>query len=200
MDKGLRPEHLGIARLDTLVGALWQTVTAASVVAAAATLGRHGGGPPLDNVPQIATALSSVLGDGVGRVVFGRGLSGAALVAAAIVACLSAAWAAGEVAGSFATGQRSPFEAPWLYGALGISLALAAVAVASGVNLVRLSIAAGVANAMLLPIVLGFLFWMARATLPEAYRLQGLYAALVAAILAATAGLGLYAGVAGALG
>ena len=46
-------------------------------------------------------------------------------------------------------------------------------------NLVRLAIAVGVLNALLLPIVLGFLYWLARQELPEDLRLRGPYAAAV---------------------
>jgi Mn2+/Fe2+ NRAMP family transporter len=72
--------------------------------------------------------------------------------------------------------------------------------VSSGANLVALSVAVQVLNAALLPIVLGFLFALAARALPEPYRLRGLYAVVVAAVLALTAGFGLYAVVAGIFG
>ena len=55
---------------------------------------------------------------------------------------------------------------------------------ASGANLVALSIAVQVMNALLPPIVVGFLFLLAR-RLPEPYRLKGVYG------LAATAATGI---------
>ena len=73
------------------------------------------------------------------------------------------------------------------------------VLVASGVNLVRLSVAAGVLNALLLPVVLWFLYRMARRELPAELRPRGAYAVAVAIVLALTAGLGIYAGVLGSL-
>jgi RsiW-degrading membrane proteinase PrsW (M82 family) len=54
-------------------------------------------------------------------------------------------------------------------------------------------------NALLLPIVLWFLWRMARRELPENVRLRGPYAAAVAVVLVLTAGLGVYAGVVGSL-
>jgi len=51
-------------------------------------------------------------------------------------------------------------------------------------------------NALLLPIVLGFLYLLAR-RLPPPYRLRGAYAALVALVIALSAGFGVYAGLAG---
>ena len=54
-------------------------------------------------------------------------------------------------------------------------------------------------NALLLPIVLGFLFLLAR-RLPAPYRLRGAYAALSGAIILVTVVFGVYSGVAGLWG
>jgi NRAMP (natural resistance-associated macrophage protein)-like metal ion transporter len=200
VDKGLAIDRLKVARLDTLFGAiLCQLVTAAIVVAAAATIGKAGSGANLENVPQIAGAFTPALGYTVGRVVFAVGLSGGALVAL-IVVCLSAAWAAGEVTGFRHSLEHHPADAPWFYTAFGVILVAGGLLVASGVNLVRLSIATGVVNALLLPIVLGFLYRLACTELPQRYRLKGCYAKVVGLIFLVTAGLGLYAGIFGALG
>ena len=67
----------------------------------------------------------------------------------------------------------------------------------SGVNTVKLAIGVNVMNALLLPIVLGFLFLLARKALPEPWRIKGGYAWLVGLIALATAGLGVYAGIMG---
>ena len=48
--------------------------------------------------------------------------------------------------------------------------------------------------------MLGFLFALARRALPKAYRLKGIYAVVVGAVIALTTGLGLYAGFAGIAG
>lgn len=200
IDKGLTRASLNAMRVETLLGAvLCQTVTAAVVVAAAAAFG-HGAaaGRPLDKVGEIADAFTAAAGPTAGRIVFAVGLSGGALVAA-IVVCLTAAWAFGEVLGRRHSLSESPAQAPWFYGAFTVVLTAGAVVVASGVNLVRLSVAAGVLNALLLPVVLWFLYRMARCELPADVRLRGAYAVAVAIVLALTAGLGLYAGVVGSL-
>jgi Mn2+/Fe2+ NRAMP family transporter len=128
--------------------------------------------------------------------VFALGLSGGALVAAIIV-CLTAAWAFGEVFGVPHSVSESPAQAPWFYGALAAVLIGGGALVASGVNLVRLSIAVGVLNALLLPIVLAFLYHLARRQLPGELCLRGSYAVTVAVVFTLTAGLGLYAGMEG---
>ena len=145
---------------------------------------------------QISESLTPFLGAAAGRLVFAVGMSGAALVAT-IVVSLTAAWGVGEVAGYNHSLAHRPLEAPWFYGIFSLSLVLGGVLVASGVNLVSLSVGVQVLNALLLPIVLGFLFLLARHALPERYRLKGAYAAIVAAIILVTAGFGLFAGLAG---
>jgi Mn2+/Fe2+ NRAMP family transporter len=71
--------------------------------------------------------------------------------------------------------------------------------VLSGVNSVKLAISVNVMNALLLPIVLGFLYLLARKALPEPWRLKGWYGWLVGLIVLFTAGLGVYAGIMGIL-
>lgn len=94
----------------------------------------------------------------------------------------------------------NPREAPWFYGLFSACLVLGGVLVASGTNLVALSVGIQVLNAALLPIVLGFLFALAVGALPEPYRLKGAYAGVVGGVMLLTAGFGLYAAVAGILG
>jgi len=74
------------------------------------------------------------------------------------------------------------------------------VLVASGVDLVGLSIAVGVLNAFLLPVVLAGLYLLARRVLPDGLRLAGAYRVVVAVVFVLTGGLGLIAGVLGVLG
>ena len=200
IDKGLGIGDLKAARLDTLLGAIFcQAVTVAVLVAAAASLGKVERGVVLDNVPQIAEAFAAILGGSVGRVLFAVGLCGGALVATVVV-CLASAWALGEVTGIHHSLENHPKDAPWFYGAFGVILAAGGLVVALGVNPIRLSIGVGVVNALLLPVVLGFVYLLARSELPERYRLKGIYAVVVAAVFLVTAGFGLYSGIFGALG
>ena len=200
LDKGLTPRDLKVARWDTAIGAVvTQLIMASVLIAVAATIGRTRPDLPLNDVPQIGHALISFLGDQVGRVVFAAGMAGAALVAT-IVVCLTAAWGIGEVAGYKRSLEHHPREAPWFYGIFSVCLIAGGLLVASGVNLVELSVAVEVMNALLLPIVLGFLYLLALRALPEGYRLRGFYKWLVGGIVLATAGFGFYAGIAGALG
>jgi Mn2+/Fe2+ NRAMP family transporter len=198
VDKGLTREYMGAARLDTLVGAIiCQVITAAIVIAAAAAI-RTAPELGLENVSQIANAFVPTMGNTVGRVVFAAGLCGGALVATVVV-CLTAAWSIGELAGVRHSLEHHPAEAPWFYLAFGIILFASGGLVISGISLVRLAIAVGVVNALLMPVVLGFLYWLARRALPEPDRLKGGYAIVLAALFFATAGLAVYAGIRGSL-
>lgn len=194
VDKGLGPGNVRAARLETLAGVvLCQVITSALLVAAGATLGH---GVALDSVAQIETAFTATLGATSGRVVFVLGLSGSALVAT-IVVCLTLAWTVGEVLGVQHSLEHQAMQAPWFYGSLALMLVAGGALVASGLNLVSLAVAAGVLNALLLPVVLGFLYRLARAVPPEPLRLRGAYAVFVALAFLITAGVGLYAAIAG---
>ena len=54
-------------------------------------------------------------------------------------------------------------------------------------------------NALLLPIVLGFLFLLAR-RLPQPYRLQGRYGFVATLVTAIVVGFGVFSGIAGLFG
>jgi Mn2+/Fe2+ NRAMP family transporter len=173
IDKGLGVNDMKHARIDTLLGViLCQVITVAVLVAAAETIGKHESGIDLNSVPQIADAFAAVLGGSVGRAVFAVGLCGGALVATVVV-CLASAWAVGEVTGIHHSLEHHPTDAPWFYAAFGVILAAGGLAVASGINPIRLSVGVGVVNALLLPIVLGFIYLLARSELPEHLRLKG---------------------------
>ncbi|MGH7038101.1 MAG: NRAMP family divalent metal transporter [Stellaceae bacterium] len=183
-DKKLRAEDLAAARWDTALGAvLTQALTAAVLVAAAATLASYGGTASLSSVGEIGAALAPVLGGAAGRAVFGAGVLGASLVGA-IVSSLALAWGLGEVAGYRRSLEHRPFEAGWFYGVYALCVVGAAALVWAVPNLVRLNIAAQVLNAFLLPLVIGFLVALAATALPPPLRLRGWYLGLLIGVAA----------------
>ena len=194
VDKGLTPSNAWSARWETLTGVVvCQTVTVALLIAAAATLGH---GMPLDTIPEIEIAFTATLGVVIGRVVFVLGLSGGALVAT-IVVCLTLAWTVGELLDVRHALERHPKQVPAFYASLSLMLAAGGALVASGINLVSLAIGAGVLNALLLPLVLGFLYCLARSPSMGALRLRGAYGVLVLLVFFATGLTCLCAGLAG---
>ncbi len=196
VERGLGVRDIRSSRADTAIGAvITQLVMAAALVAVAATLGKGGGDAKLDTVEEIAAAITPFLGEVGGRVLFGLGMIGASVVAA-IVVTLTAARTLSEVIGAKHSLADEVSEAPWFYGVYALVLVIAAVVVASGADLVALSVGVQVMNALVLPIVLGFLFLLAR-KLPEPYRLQGAYAWVAGILIAITVVFGVYSGVTG---
>jgi NRAMP (natural resistance-associated macrophage protein)-like metal ion transporter len=195
VDKKLQLTHLKAARWDTAIGAvITQLIMAAILISTAATLGKKNPGAALNNIHDISAALTPFLGNTAGKLLFAIGMTGAALIAA-IVVSLTAAWALGEVTGYKRSLENHPREAPWFYATYILILIVSAAVIASGINLVNLSVAVNVMNALLLPIVLGFLFLLAVKVLSKEHGLRGWYAYFVGAVLLLTALFGLYAGV-----
>lgn len=196
VEKKIGVGDLRAARWDTAIGAvLTQVIMAAVLVVTAATLSRSGKNISLNTVQEIADGLTPFLGAQTGRLLFGIGMTGSAMVAS-IVVTLTAGRALGEVMGYRHSLEHSPREAPWFYAIYTLSLIVAAIIVGSGINLITLGVGVQVMNSLLLPIVLGFLYLLAR-RLPEPYRLQGPYAWLAAVLITLTVGLGLYSGIMG---
>jgi Mn2+/Fe2+ NRAMP family transporter len=183
--KRLGPAHLRSARWDTAVGAvLTQGVTAAVLVAVAATLGRGGGQRfGLESVGGISAALTPFLGAATGRPVFGFGVIGAAMVAA-VVCSLALAWGLRELAG---WGRGNGFTVVYVAGVAGSAAIVLAVP-----DLVWLSVSAQVLNALLMPVLLALLLVLATGLPPEA-RLRGWYLWLVSAVCTLVCAAGLAA-------
>ncbi len=195
-DKHLRPEHYRHARWDTAIGALvTQAIMAAVLISAAATLGQTHPDTSLDTVGQIAHALTPLIGETWGAIIFSIGILGAGMVAA-IVVSLAAAWGFGEVTGYRHSLADHPREAPWFYAIYTVGLLAGAVAVIFIPDLVTLSLAVEVMNALLLPLVLGFLVILAIKALPKDHRLRGGYMWLVIGVCLLTSALGVYGGLA----
>jgi Mn2+/Fe2+ NRAMP family transporter len=198
-DKRLRPDDLEAARWDTAVGAvLTQCLTGAVLIAAAATLASGGASMSIGSVGEISAALSPLLGEDVGRLIFSAGVLGASLVAA-IVSSLALAWGVGEVAGYRHSLEYRPFQAKWFYGVYTACVVGAAALVWLVPDLVWLNIAAQVLNAFLLPLVIGLLVALAVKALPEPMRPRGLYLWTLIGMSASAIALGLYGGVSGLL-
>ncbi len=174
IDKKLSAATIRQARLDTAVGSgLTQLIMIAVVIAAAATVGRSDPGAALKTVGQIASALTPHLGHFGGTVLFGLGMLGAALVAA-IVSSVAGAWGLAEVFGwQHSLNERPGRPNAKFYATYALVHILGAILVLTSVNLVSLSIDVMVMNAMLLPIVLGFLLVLEARVLPAEWRMRG---------------------------
>ena len=197
-DKGLRPEHLKAARLDTAVGAvITQLVMAAALIACAAVLGTPNKQVALNTIGDMAATLTPLLGEATAKLVFSLGVLGAGMVAA-IVASLALAWGVGEVTGYKRSLELPPRRASWFYGIYSLCIMAGAVLIGVSPNLVALNVDVQVMNAFLLPLVLFFLVALAIRALPPALRLRGVYKWVVIVVLAVTTLFGVYGGLSGA--
>ncbi len=175
IDKRLSVTTIRQARADTATGAvLTQVIMITVVLALAATVGAVGGHAPLDTVGQIAKALTPFVGAIGGKLLFGLGMLGAALVAA-IVASLAGAWGLAEVFGwNHSLNERPNRKNAKFYLTYALAHILGAILVLrSSTNLVGLSVDVEVMNALLLPIVLGFLLALEAKALPPQWRMRG---------------------------
>jgi len=197
-DKKLRPEHYSAACWDTAAGALLtQLVMAAVLIACAATIGAKTPQASLSTVGELRQVLTSFMGQFTGKLVFSLVVLGAGLVAA-IVASLALAWGVGEVAGYRRSLELRPLQARWFYGVYAVCVVAGAALVAVWPNLVSLNVGVQVMNALLLPLVLGFLIALAVFSLPPDRRLRGWYMWTVIIVSVLTTALGVYGGLSGA--
>jgi NRAMP (natural resistance-associated macrophage protein)-like metal ion transporter len=165
LDKGLTSRDLRTTRVDTAIGAVvTQLVMAAVLIAAAATFA--GGGGSLRTVGDLSAAFAPFLGTVGSRTVLALGMAGAGLVAS-IVVSLAVAWAVAEAFGKHRSLNESVRTAPLFYGLYAAAVALGASLVLASGSLVRLAIGVEVLNALLLPLVLGFLVLLAWRVLPR---------------------------------
>lgn len=155
-DKRLDVADLRFERYDVVIGAVLTGVIGAFVVVAcAATL--HVEGRSIDDARDAATALEPLAGH-LAALLFGCGLLGAALLAAAIVP-LASAYAVSEGLGHAGRLDAPPAEAPAFYGSYAGAVALAAtIVLIPGVPLVPVLFLSQALNAVLLLPIL----WQAR--------------------------------------
>jgi NRAMP (natural resistance-associated macrophage protein)-like metal ion transporter len=198
-DKHLKAEHFTAARWDTAAGAvITQLVMAAVLIAAAASIRPHAPQASLASVGQMSQAMTPYLGADTGRLIFSIGVLGAGMVAA-IVASLALAWGLGEVAGYRRSLEYHPLKAKWFYGVYAVCVIGGALVVGVAPDLISLNVGVQVMNALLLPVVLGFLVRLAMVTLPERHRLKGRYMWLTVVVCAITCAFGVLGGIGGLL-
>ncbi len=174
LDKGLKPSDIPSERRDTAVGAvLTQGIMIVVVLTFAATVGRSHLGTTLHSVADMSAALRPFLGSIGAKVLLGAAVLGAALVAA-LVASLAGAWGLAEVFGwTHTLNERPDRKTAKFYVTYGLAHVLGAAIVLVSLNLVRLVIDVEVMNALLLPIVLGFLLVLEARALPNEHRMHG---------------------------
>lgn len=193
VDKKITVANLRWERIDVVIGSILTGVIGLAIaVACAATL--HRAGVHINDAADAAIALRPLAGS-FATIVFGAGLLGASLLAAAIVP-LATAYSIAEGVGEHASLDLDSHHFHWFYAAF-IGLTVAAVSLVSlpGLPLIPLIYSSQVVNAVLLPLHVLALQLLAcdRALMGEARSGQfSMYAAWlgIALIVACVAALG----------
>ena len=193
VDKGLSPANLRAERRDTAVGTVvTQGIMIVVIVAFAATVFRTGGHQALNSVGQLAGALAPHIGHSVSKALVGAAVLGGALVAALVVS-LAGSWGISEVLGwRHSLNERLSRANAKFYALYILAHVLGAVLVLASVDLVSLAVDVEVMNALLLPIVLGFLLALEAKALPPAHRMRGVYRFTCTGLCLVVMGFGLY--------
>lgn len=192
IDKGLTTGDLRRERRDTAFGSvLTQGVMIVVIVALAATVWTHHGNKALNTVGDIATALAPFLGGGAAAVLVGLAVLGAALVAALVVS-LAGSWGLADVFGWRHSLNERVGRSNWRFFLVyGLIHVVGAALVLASVNLVQLAVEVEVMNALLLPLVLGFLLALEAKALPREHRMRGPYRWVVTALCVVVIGFAL---------
>jgi Mn2+/Fe2+ NRAMP family transporter len=191
--KGLKPHQLRAERRDTAVGSvITQGIMIVVIVAFAATVFKVNRNAPLNTVGQLVGGLSSAMGSMDAKVLVGAAVLGGALVAA-IVVSLAGSWGIAEVLGwKHSLGERVSRRNWKFYAVYALAHLAGAAVVLASVDLVGLAVDVMVMNALLLPIVLGFLLLLERKALPSEHRMRGWYRFACTTLYLIVMGFGLY--------
>lgn len=150
VDKGVKPEHYHLQRVDAIFGALMASLVAMSIiVATGATIGGTG---PLTSAEHAAHALRPVAGSAA-EVLFGLGLLGASALAAAVVP-LSTSYAVAEAIGVERSVSSSFRQAPLFLGLFTAQILVGAAVVLVPGNLITLIINTQVLEGVITPMTL----------------------------------------------
>lgn len=176
IDKHLSKKDISKEKHDTLVGTLLtQGIMIMFVITFAATVGVVGHHVSLSSVSDLATAISPYIGSTPAKIFTGLSLMGGSLVAALVVA-LAGTWGVTEVLNwRHSLNERLNKSNVGFYTIYCLAHIIGAVIVLMNIDLVDIAVSVEVMNALLLPIVLGFLLLLEAKALPKEYRMHGLY-------------------------
>jgi Mn2+/Fe2+ NRAMP family transporter len=193
VDKGLHPKALNAERRDTAVGAvITQGIMIVVIIAFAATVFTVNRNAPLNTVGQLVGGLEHTIGTTTAKVLVGASILGGALVAALVVS-LAGSWGIGEVLGwRHSLNERLSRKNAKFYITYALAHIVGAAIVLASIDLVSLAVDVEVMNALLLPIVLGFLLLLERKALPPEHRMRGAYRFICTTLCLIVIGFGLY--------
>jgi len=189
VERGLGPDELNQERAEVVTGSIFANLVASFIIiATAATLFLHGH-RAVNTAAEAAKALAPFAGR-FAEVLFGIGLLGASLLAAAVLP-VTAAYVISETFGFERGVSRSPREAPVFVGVVTALVIIGAVvAMLPGIPVFKLLVGVQAVNGALLPITLFFVWRLsASAELMGKYRNGRIFNIVAGATVVATSAL-----------
>jgi NRAMP (natural resistance-associated macrophage protein)-like metal ion transporter len=176
VDKKLQPHMIKKEQTDTLVGTfITQGIMIGFIVLFAATVFKGGHHMTEETVNDLVMSLSHYLGMESAKVIMGSSILGGALVAS-IVVVLAGTWGMTEVLDwQHSLNERVNHSNLGFYGMYALVLIFSAGLVLWNENLVSIAVSVEVINALMVPLVLGFLLLLEGRALPTQYRMTGWY-------------------------
>jgi Mn2+/Fe2+ NRAMP family transporter len=184
VDKGIGPDKYPAERVDTVNGAILSDIVSMFIVIA--TAAAIGGSGPLKSARQAAEALVPAVGSAA-PVLFGIGLLGASLLAAAVVP-LSSSYAIAESVGAPRSVSDSVRRAPLFFGLFTLQLVVGAAAALAPGNLVELVVNMQVLNGVITPVLLAFVLILANRRGVLGNAANGRFFRIVATVCVVTVG------------
>jgi Mn2+/Fe2+ NRAMP family transporter len=174
-DKGLKPANYIEEKWDTGIGAvLAQLVTASVLISLAASVDGKNLQHSIQSIGDVSKALIPMFGSSGAHLIFSLGVMGAAMVAA-IVSTLALSWAISEACASKRAEHKPGSESSWFYVGYGICVVAGATFVGWQENLIWLDIVTQVVNTFMLPVLIFVLFKLVQTSVPNEYKLRGMY-------------------------
>ncbi|WP_423802921.1 NRAMP family divalent metal transporter [Nicoliella spurrieriana] len=193
VDKRLTPSMIKKEQTDTFVGTfITQGIMIGFVMLFAATVFKDHLHANEETVGDLVNSLANYIGMGASKAILGSSILGGALVAA-IVVVLAGTWGMTEVLNWKHSLNERLNRSNWgFYSMYAGTLIFSAALVLFNQNLVSIAISVEVVNALMIPVVLGFLLLLEARALPKKYRMKGIYRFTVISLSLVVMAFGVY--------
>lgn len=180
VDKGLKRHMIKKEQTDTMVGTfITQGIMIGFIVLFAATVFHSKLNATEETVGDLVTSIGRYIGMAPAKAIMGSSILGGALVAA-IVVVLAGTWGMTEVLDwKHSLNERINLSNLGFYSMYSLVLIVSALLVLFNEDLVSIAITVEVINALMVPIVLGFLLMLETKALPDRYKMKGIYKKIV---------------------
>ncbi|CAI2650180.1 Divalent metal cation transporter MntH [Apilactobacillus kunkeei] len=193
VDKGLKRHMIKKEQTDTMVGTfITQGIMIGFIVLFAATVFHSKLHATEETVGDLVTSIGRYIGMAPAKAIMGSSILGGALVAA-IVVVLAGTWGMTEVLDwKHSLNERINRSNLGFYSMYSLVLIVSALLVLFNEDLVSIAITVEVINALMVPIVLGFLLMLETKALPDRYKMKGIYKRIVIILSLIVMAFGIY--------